>query len=498
MDRLRLAVAAALFLASLAAPPSSAVSDDAFLAFSGFSLGGADFADGAVHPVEAFIDLVATQDAPEGRIAGRIQLEAWPANGTGDAAVLGIPFEVEVGTGASRSQTIHQVGGHLELGPGLYNVTATLVPEGNGGPWDSTWRWYQAGYTSRLGTGWGRADFPSAASFDVDGDGADDVWLTANGTDKPAPRPLTVSEGTQKSPGGSGMYCGRHLWFDLSAVQVSPTDVRVAAPLVDRLLTEGGTLRMDTQARGGDAPPPVDGFYEVTVGHQYAGTPSDYVLFSETCPDPAALAPHVWGHGFRTTANVTHWDLDEDGAMDVRFWHTDASSVEGARNETTEERRATELVLIAQAHVEQRTTRRTLTFELARPGGGHEGAWVEIQDAAGLFRELLGAPDNASVSYRLSLPANESFVEQDGNTTWAWIGHFSTQTLTVLLDDAGAPDEGKGSEDQSTTEDASSSSSSSRPVEIQDRRSPIAGQGMLAALAAVAAALVARQALDRR
>jgi hypothetical protein len=479
----------ACLLVAMASAPAQGVSDDALLAIlslSAWTEGDPPSAGGLQ------VQLERTDDAPDGPISGRVEFLVEDLDGVRPDQRIDASFTFEVGsTDPAHGGTWHDVQAEWSPGPGLYNVTATLWADGEEGPWDSHWTWQAVGRSPSLGTGWGQVRFPAASVFDLDSDGVGDLWLTDNATGAPANRSVdvyeTVREGSQLAQWSP--HCGRGLILEFLGPDVPVTDVRFAATAVESLVPGETPLRLDTQSEGGPPPPPVDGNYTVTLGAQYSGTRADAIFLARTCAAPPPRLPQTWGDGYRTMANVTHWDLDEDGAMDVRFWHTDATSVDEARNETAGQRRGDELLLIAQARVEQRTTRRLVTFELARPDGGHEGAWVEIQDAPGLFRELLAAPGNVTVRYSLSLPTNESFVELDGDTTWAWIGHFSVQTLTVILEETSADDMGSGSVGMDDLP-ADTDSSSSSPVP-SGRGLPIPSPGIPLALAALGGAATA-------
>ena len=436
MQRLRLAAVVGILLLAGAPSPAAAVSDDAFL---------------ALHAVSAYAGLIdeptpgalsaqvqATDDAPAGPLHGQVVFTVADLSGGRPPQSIHANFSADVpAPGPGRGAFWQDVEAEWTPEPGLYNVTAELWADGADHAWDSAWTWQAAGHLPHLGAGWGHVAFPAAAAFDLDGDGVDDAWLADNATGAPVERPLDAYDSVRMGSllASWSPVCGRGLELDLGGGDDAPaTRVRVAQEIVAKLAPGDSPLRMDTQAFGGAPPPPVGGAYETTVGATFYGSRSDGVSFQHACAPAPPRGPDTWGDGYRTIANVTHWDLDGDGAMDVRFWHSDATTPDQARNETVAERRQEEVVLVAQARVEKRQTVHRLTFDLHRPDDGHAGAWVEIQDADRLFRALLQPGPGTRLSYSLSLPSTESFVEQDGNTTWAWIGHFSTQTLAARYD----------------------------------------------------------------
>lgn len=484
---------AVVLLAALAsgAGPAAAVADDALLAMvSILAYAGSDDP-----PREGMLQVQVepTDDAPDGPMAGRVEFLVEDLDGLREPRRLTAGFTIEVGSPSPLGGDVWNVAtAWTPEGPGLYNVSATLWKDGAESPWDTRWTWQAVGRSPGLGTGWGHARFAPAPEHDLDGDGTTDLWLSDNATGEPLSRSLDAYESVRMATGLAewSRQCGRGLSLEFGGESDAVTDVRLRAAAIENLVPGASPLEAGTQ---GAAPPvPHDGFYEVSLGAHYYGTRSDYVMFTRTCAAPASL-PHTWSDGYRTFANVTHWDLDADGQMDVLFWRTTATSAAEARNQTLEERRSEQVTLVSGIRVERRDTVRRATFEMRPLGDGHEGAWVEIQDADRLFRTLLEPAGNATLAYSISLPPEDSFVEANGTTTWAWIGHFSTQSLTVEYRDGPAPPGEASTEPGSEPSGQGSPSSGSAPSGSPEGNG-IPGPGLaLAALAVVVAVLALRR-----
>jgi hypothetical protein len=361
-----------------------------------------------------------------------------PLAGSGAPASFERTLTVDAGApGRSRAYERHPVAFDWTAEAGLYNVSVAVAPAEGGTVWDAQWRTYQAGYGPVLGTGWGMRDFPPAAAFDLDGEGATDLSLTDNKTGEPVPWSLVAYESTQ---GSSTAPYSRSLWIQVGQTGATGpvTDVATSEATVRALLGAGpaAPLLVDTQKGSNVVPQVREGLLRATVGLPHPGTPSRYVVF-HVDGRPAATGVEPAPDHFRTRANVTHWDLDEDGQMDVRLWEAGRMTEAQARNQTVAQRQKTAVVLVAEARVEHRDTRRVVTFFLERVDGSHDGVWMEIQDAPRVCRTLAEAPGNATVRYEFSL--EESFAETEGNVTWVWVGHFSQQQLKVILEEPAAP-----------------------------------------------------------
>lgn len=437
--RLRaLVVPVVLVLGTLAIEPVHAVSDDAVLYIG--SLNARSFTGGFhgenASPAEFELWITPIDDAPPGNTTANIKVEVSHYNGTGTVQEFQQSWTVLVPEEGSY-QAYQPLKINWDAPAGMFLVIATLMPlDDPNHVWDTKTTSFRSGSSPNLQSGWGHRTYAGVADIDLDDDGAIDLTLRNNETGLPIQWDVDARTGTGFTPTQQPY---RALWLKGLATGNSPrpgTDGSLSEGLIRRMLDIGPEQQIEVQTC--PCGPPVDGQYRFNVpasdstsrfelGFHFLGAP----------PTRAPVPAGGWADGFHTYFNLTYWQMDGDATNDLTFYDSTARTAEDARAQSEDERRGAAIRLIGRAQVEHRETRRTLTLDFERTDSAHTAAWVEIQNASAMFRHMLdrnASESNTTLHYEYSLSNDEAFSQEQGNRTWIWIGHFSVQTVRVVLD----------------------------------------------------------------
>lgn len=328
--------------------------------------------------------------------------------------------------------------------PGLYELTATLWPQGyNPTPGDLTWWGYGGGYlhvgpvphhgheniiTGRCAT----------RSLDLTGDGVADFTMD------PAVGPANVTQWGVRSSSWRGMP-GDHVEAWLSLFFTPPTRMATAQGSIDgdavrAVLGVADLDHVSIQAGPAVETELVDGTFVVHLGpptaYGYTGQETDTeVRLVATFPNPVPEPMRDLGFydGRRLVLNLTQGDFDADGEPDLLMWATNGTDAAEAKATVEADRRGSPTRLNVRILIEETANATVLRLELIRYDGGHEGAWIEMRQPDRLFAGLFDGAEAARLAYALDLPPEEGFVQREGDTVWVWVSHFSTRTLTIVV-----------------------------------------------------------------
>jgi hypothetical protein len=382
-------------------------------------------------PREVRLHIQATREAPAGPLSGMARLTIQRFGQTEPVETFEEPFDATVPPKGSqeRAWDVTQVNFAWDAEPGLYNLTAELASD-QGVVWSTTADQHQVGYSDDLASGWGRLVIPDGSEADLDGDGPEDLVLKDPATGGPVAWNMTITTHTVEInaeirrelevffyayPGGRG-----------EAIATLPREA------VARVITPGA--RMWAQANPplelmGDEPEYTLHLPEIApggcCGYQF------FVTSAEALPKLDA-----WYDGYEMQVNLTYVDLDADGAQDIHFWNSTVDTVEGASALDEDDRRGVPVQIEVNLVVRDLDNGTEVEFDLQRADRGHDGAWIELEDADEVFHEVLerdGDGPRGEPEIELQLPPEEGFVEKTDNASWAWIGHFSTQRMTVFV-----------------------------------------------------------------
>ena len=273
--------------------------------------------------------------------------------------------------------------------------------------------------------------------LDVTGDGEADFFIRNATTGAPQAWGVTVRISAIETP----QDFQRHLIVILVPLQYNDSAViDLASDLVAALVrtsdlravwhdTNGATVERNgthVLIRAGPIPP----------GHRTIATAFS-ALFSRSVPKepPADLAEWGFGDGSRIHVNVTYLDLDRDGEADMRVWDANLSKPEEARAQNETARRTVPVQMVVHVVLEAKADGREAVFEFRRQDS-ERGVWVEFRKAGELFGRLMNPnapPGTTDPMYSVPQLPNESVVDQRNETTWVWLGHFSTQYVHVFV-----------------------------------------------------------------
>lgn len=151
--------------------------------------------------------------------------------------------------------------------------------------------------------------------------------------------------------------------------------------------------------------------------------------------------PQTWFDGYNNRFNLTSWDLTGDRRGDLSFWQTRADSPAQALDESLAERRSEPVRIVGDVTVVGGNETYRIQMDLRRADGGHQGVWLELNETALGQTLALGDQAPRSLAYNLSLEPENQLVERRDDSTWLWIGHFSTQRVEILVNEPGQTDE---------------------------------------------------------
>jgi hypothetical protein len=339
-----------------------------------------------------------------------------------------------------------------ELAPGAYLFNATLL--GHETDAERVWSTYESGEfriaeSRSLESGVGVIQEYEASALDFDGTPGDDLWITSTDNSSEPTANITVRAHRWQT----ATHQGSGLTGSLSGTRPPGThEVRVDRAAIMRVFQGLDPARLSATAMEGatwswdpngdfvvrftvGAPPSSDGAVRSTSPGAPAEPQSADVFFD--LHHTRSLAPTEPLPEGRVILNISSWSIDEEGYRDVFFYHSAPTNRSDAENLTSDERRETPIELKIALEVNHTESGRELEFRIERLTPPTEaGAWIEFQNATALFRRLLhtNATDpNATPALILHMAPDEGFVQENGTTTWVWIGHFSTQRLTVFL-----------------------------------------------------------------
>lgn len=427
------------------AGPSSSVSDDALLHIHSLNVEPAGYAANTAGQVKLTMWLLPTADAPPGNVTVHVKVAVTAFQTGAPQATLAKDWTVEVpeeGTYQGEEPLTFP----WEAPRGVWRLTATLYADSNAtNAWDTREAAWQQGWRTDLLSGWGEASYGPVSSVDFDEDGEVDMRLKNRTSGEPVEWSVDASTGMHiDSYKQEESRTFRINFWKTHDGTMPPTDGTISEDIVRRMLRVDPDDEIIVQDSYREGTPVLDGdtyHFEIPwygpdmphfgghhdFGFQYIVKPSQI----------GTTADGTWFDGFRTHLNVTHWDVDEDGAGDLGFYNSTADSLDEAVAQDESARRADPIRMFAQVHVEHRETRRVVTLTLDRADRQEDGAWIEIESLDAILSKVLDADasaDEAEVDFESSLGEDASYVEHGENQTWIWFGHFSTQYLEIIVE----------------------------------------------------------------
>lgn len=402
--------------------------------------------------VEGHRDIVSGFAVGEGAVvgpwAGRLTVTVEPLNQSAPPIVVEKNVTLNLSADDTRPGTaLGSLGAGLDLGVGAYHVAVSFFNRQGG--WD--------GYENddviiegptKLTNGTGAMAVQNVNSLDFAGDSRFDLWITRASDGRPANGSVTLRAFAWDGEALQGTTFSGHVMLEDGAgrheVRIAGPALGAVFPGIDLRRLSIGVSPEENTWRWNAA-----GDLVMTVGNRGAESSSPWDSSSPQAPQTTDLSfeimykraatrpPAHWPTGYRTMVNVSTWDVDEEGAPDVFFYHSSAARRSDAEATTIEQRRSTPIDLWMRLNVTERADGRLaeiLVDRLSPPLSA--GAWIELKNFASLFARLLNDDperygDEPQIS--LAMEPDEGFVSHEGRDVWLWVGHFSTQRFSVLL-----------------------------------------------------------------
>lgn len=406
--------------------------------------------------------LLPTEDSSGGEVDLLLRVEAEAYNGTGPTTTLERNRTLEVPPPEERGRypVLAEPSFRWTPSAGMYRVTLQVferTPTGERVFWAEDSVLHRVGTGPNLTHGWGHVE-DRGPLVDLLGDGRPDVRI-----------PNTTAENSTGDERAWSVRAAAEPWERSSAygwelrLTVRPPEPQAATTME---LSEQG-LRTILQAdddeqlsftadeafsRQSDR----EGWIVYNVSPSHPDRRGYHTLHVES-ETPRPL-PQTWFDGYHNRFNLTAWDVTGDHQRDLSFWETSADSPSQALNQSLEDRRGEPVQIVGTLAVKQEDRGYRITLDIQRADRGPEGVWFEVNETALVEALALERPNASAHAYNLSLPPEAQLVDRTPDSTWLWIGHFSTQRVEILVGDppeAAGEDtpggtEGSGGDDQDT------------------------------------------------